>query len=159
MLPVLLDDLNGRMRDWGTKGKINPFKEVYDVRPILFPHQPLPDSNTYDIQLVFQMTVRIAACRELAEDKQAIQDIRKYFFDVEQSTTPVSVFLPWFPGPAKRVRTIATYGIYFLIKKYVTMRREAKIPSSDPIDFLIANGDPDEVIVSVSALNLLYGYS
>ena len=38
VLPVLLDDLNGRMLDWGTKGKINPFKEVYDVRFILFLH-------------------------------------------------------------------------------------------------------------------------
>ena len=41
VLPVLLDDLNDRMLDWGTKGKINPFKEVYDVRSILFMHQPL----------------------------------------------------------------------------------------------------------------------
>jgi len=40
-LPVLLDDLNDRMLDWGTKRKINPFKEVYDVRSILFMHQPL----------------------------------------------------------------------------------------------------------------------
>jgi hypothetical protein len=41
VLPVLLDDLNDRMLDWGTKGKINPFKEVYDVCSILFPHPPL----------------------------------------------------------------------------------------------------------------------
>ena len=31
VLPVLLDDLNDRMLDWGGKGKINPFEEVYDV--------------------------------------------------------------------------------------------------------------------------------
>jgi hypothetical protein len=41
VLPVLLDDLNDRMLDWGSKGKINPFKEVYDVRSILFPYQPV----------------------------------------------------------------------------------------------------------------------
>ena len=40
-LPVLLDDLNDRMLDWGTKGKISPFNEVYDVCSILFPYPPL----------------------------------------------------------------------------------------------------------------------
>ena len=41
VLPVLLDDLNDRMLDWGTKGKISPFNEVYDVCSILFPYPPL----------------------------------------------------------------------------------------------------------------------
>jgi hypothetical protein len=41
VLPVLLDDLNDRMLGWGTKGKINPFKEVYDVCSILFTYPPL----------------------------------------------------------------------------------------------------------------------
>lgn len=30
-LPVLLGDVDHRMSEWGTEGKINPFKEVYDV--------------------------------------------------------------------------------------------------------------------------------
>jgi hypothetical protein len=116
-----------------------------------------PDKRAHNFQLVFQMTVRMATCRELAEDKQAVQDVRKHYFDMEQSSTPVSVLLPWFPGPAKKLKTKATRELYLLIKKYVTMRRETKIPSSDPIDLLIANGDSDEVIISVSALNLFYG--
>ena len=103
------------------------------------------------------MTVRMATCRELAEDKQAVQDMRKHYFDMEQGVTPVSVLLPWFPGPAKKLKTKATRELYFLIKKYVTMRRETKIPSSESIDFLIANGDSDEAITSVSELNLFYG--
>ena len=117
-----------------------------------------PDSNTYNVQLVFQMTVRMATCRELAEDKQAVQDVRKYYFDLEQSSTPVSVLLPWFPSPARVVKTKATFQLYFLIKKCITMRREAKIPSSDPIDLLIANGDSDEVIIGVSALDVFYHF-
>ncbi|KIM37022.1 hypothetical protein M413DRAFT_448749 [Hebeloma cylindrosporum] len=127
VLPVLLDDLHSRMLDWGTKGKINPFKEVYD--------------------LVFQMTVRMATCRELAEDKQAIQDLRKHYFDMEQSRTPVSALLPWFPGPAKKLKAKASLDLYILVMKYVTMRRKAGAASSDPIDILITNGDSDEVII------------
>ena len=116
-----------------------------------------PDRRPHNVQLVFQMTIRIATCRELAEDKQAVQDVIKHYFDMEQSKTPVSVLLPWFPGPAKKAKTKATGDLYLLIKKYVTMRRETKTPSSDPIDLLIANEDSDEVIISVSALNLFCG--
>ena len=157
MLPVLLDDLNDRMLDWGTKGKINPFKEVYDVRSILFIINLCPHKRAHNDQLVFQMTIRMATCRELAEDKQVVQDFRKHYFDMEQSRTPVSVLLPWFPGPAMKVKKKATRELHALIKKYVTMRRGTKNPSSDPIDLLIANGDSDEIIISVSAINLFYG--
>ena len=117
-----------------------------------------PDMCTHNVQLVFQMTVRMATCRELADDKEAIQNVRKQYFDMQQSSTPVSILLPWFPGPAKKLKKKATRELYFLIKKYVTMRRDTKISSLDPIDLLIANGDSAEVIVSVSALNLFYSY-
>ena len=31
VLPALLEDVNRRMKDWGNEGRVNPFKEVYDV--------------------------------------------------------------------------------------------------------------------------------
>lgn len=31
VLPLLLEDVNRKMKDWGTEGKMNPFNEVYDV--------------------------------------------------------------------------------------------------------------------------------
>ena len=31
VLPVLFEDVNNRMKEWGTEGKINPFSEIYDV--------------------------------------------------------------------------------------------------------------------------------
>ena len=36
VLPLLLEDVNRRMKDWGTEGKINPFNEVYDASLHLF---------------------------------------------------------------------------------------------------------------------------
>jgi hypothetical protein len=117
-----------------------------------------PDKCVHNDQLVFQMTVRMATCRELAENKQAIENVRRHYFDMERNNTPVSLLLPWFPSPAKVLRTKATLQLYFLIKKYVTMRRETKIPSSDPIDLLIANGDSNEVITTVSALDVFYNF-
>ena len=105
-------------------------------------------------KLVFQMTARMATCQELAADKQAIADLRRHYFDIEQNSTPVSILLPWFPSQARKARTKSTEELYLLIRKYVTMRREAKIPSSDPIDLLIAHGDSDDSITGVSSLNL-----
>jgi hypothetical protein len=31
VVPILLDDIHKRMKSWGTEGKINPFREIYDV--------------------------------------------------------------------------------------------------------------------------------
>jgi len=107
-------------------------------------------------KLVFQMTVRMATCQELAADKQTIADLRRHYFDIAQSSTPVSVLLPWFPSLARKTKTKSTRELYLLIKKYVTMRREAKIPSSDPIDLLIAQGDSDDDIIGVSSINLFH---
>ena len=39
VFPLLLEDANHRMKDWGTEGKINPFNEIYDVSlHLLIPH-------------------------------------------------------------------------------------------------------------------------
>jgi len=104
------------------------------------------------LQLVFQTTVRMAFCQEPARDKKAIEVVRLYL-SIEQNNTPASLILPWFPGPAKKAKKKATLDLYLLLRTYATMRREAKTPSTDPIDVLIASGDSDNVIIGVSALN------
>jgi hypothetical protein len=38
VFPVLLEDADRRMKDWGSEGKMNPFKEVYEVSLYLLPH-------------------------------------------------------------------------------------------------------------------------
>ncbi|KAF8156012.1 cytochrome P450 [Crassisporium funariophilum] len=127
VLPVLLEDVNRRMKGWGAEGKINPFKEVYD--------------------LVFQMTVRMATCRELSEDQEAIDRLTQHYWDLEKAATPVALLLPWFPGPAKKAKEKATMDLYLLISSYVDLRRKASTPSMDPIDILIQNGYNNETII------------
>ncbi|KAF9557039.1 cytochrome P450 [Agrocybe pediades] len=126
-LPVLLDDLNNRMKDWGTEGKINPFKEVYD--------------------LVFQMTVRMATCEELAKDKKAIDDLTQNYWTLEKSATPVSLLLPWLPSKAKKAKETSTIALYNMLNDFVQLRRKAEVPSKDPIDLFIAQGESDETII------------
>jgi len=97
--------------------------------------------------LVFQMTVRMASCAELATNYEDLKLMNKLYWQLEKSATPVGLLLPWFPSKARSNKREATQGLYNLILKYITLRRNAEVPSSDAFDYLIAEGEPDHEIV------------
>lgn len=96
------------------------------------------------------MTVRMGACRELADDKDAIERLTQHYWNIEKSATPTVLLLPWLPSPAKKTQEKATRELFTMLYNYVYLRRNAPTPSTDPIDILIAYGDSNEGIVSVS---------
>lgn len=130
VLPVLLDDINRKMKYWGKEGTIDPFQDVYG--------------------LAVQMTVRMATCEELAKNQEDIKHLMQHYQDIDESATPVNVLLPWFPSQARKAQGKATRALFTLLQKYVDLRRKAAVPSSDPIDTLMAHGDTDESIVGAS---------
>ena|SRR5437016_4157283 len=93
------------------------------------------------------MTVRLATCRELSEDQEAVARLAEHYWNLEKSATPVSVLLPWFPGPAKKAKVNATMGLHTLLGSYVQLRRDASTPTTDAIDFLIGQGLSDSSII------------
>lgn len=98
------------------------------------------------------MTVRMASCRELSENRAAVAQLAKHLLSIEKSASPVSVLLPWFPGSAKKAKHKATTALYTLLLSYVHLRRKAltsQLPSMDPIDLFISQGAPDDTIVEV----------
>lgn len=96
------------------------------------------------------MTVRITTCGELSEDKEAVGRLAKHYWDIEKSTTAVSALLPWFPSSARKAKTKATMALYTMLLSYVQdARQKASTLSIDPIDFFIAQGISDNVIVTV----------
>jgi hypothetical protein len=117
------------METWGTEGKINPFKDIYD--------------------LVIQMTVRIASCQELAADPRAVKRLGDLYWMLEKSATPVGLLLPWFPGTAKKSKRVATTGLYEMLSHHVDVRQKAEVSNSDAIDTLIADGADATIIVEV----------
>jgi len=135
-MQTLLTDVNGRMEDWGPDGKMNPFEDIYD--------------------LVFQMTVRMATCEELATDVEKVQKMSGLYWTLEKSATPVSLLLPWFPGTARKNKEEATRNLYNMLCHYVDLRRKAEVPNSDAIDILIADGEDNTTIISVGAILLLF---
>lgn len=95
------------------------------------------------------MTVRMASCRELSEDGEAIARLAKYISEIENTETPTTVLLPWFPGPSKRRKKKATQALYNLILSYIELRRKSSAPSNDPIDLFISLGLSDDSIIQV----------
>jgi sterol 14-demethylase len=95
------------------------------------------------------MTIRMASCRELSADKEAIDRLGQHFRDIEKNATPITVLFPWFPGSSKRAKRKATQALYDLLLSYVNLRRNASIPSSDPIDLFISQGLSDSIIIEV----------
>jgi sterol 14-demethylase len=132
--PTLFSDTILRMDAWGSEGKIDPFDDVY--------------------HLVFQMTVRMATCEELAGDPLMVQKMRQLYWKLQESATAVSLLLPWFPSAARRNKAQATKDLYNTLSHYVDIRRKAQVPSTDAIDVLIADGEDDGTIVEESIVLL-----
>ena len=124
------------MDGWGDSGKINPFNDVYSF--------------------IFQMTVRMATCRELAEDEVAVDRLFGLFWKLEKTATPVGLLLPWLPSKAIRDKKQATADMYNTVFGYIASRRSARESGSDAIDLLIAQGDDNVTIVEVSWSHVLF---
>lgn len=130
VLPTLFSDITKRMEGWGDTGKINPFDDVY--------------------KFVFQMTVRMATCKELAEDWAAIDRLFGLYWKLEKSATMVGLLLPWLPSKARRDKKQATADMYSMLSGYVDSRRSVQETGSDAIDLLIEKGDNNTDIIGVS---------
>ena len=96
------------------------------------------------------MTVRMASCRELSEDKEAISQLAKNYMEIEKNGTAITaVLFPWFPSFALRAKKKATTALYNLLLSYVELRRKSSVPNNDPIDLFISQGLSDDAIIGV----------
>ncbi|CAK5279453.1 unnamed protein product [Mycena citricolor] len=128
MLPELLKDTHQSMLRLGSRGRLNPFEDMYN--------------------LVFQMTVRMATCRELAEERSTVSRLLELFALHEKTSSPISLLFPWLPGRSKRTKEAATRELFDILARYVSLRRNAVEPSSDGIDLLMQAGYDDTTNIS-----------
>jgi hypothetical protein len=94
------------------------------------------------------MTVRMAACRDLAKNGADLKKIKELFLTLQTSATPASLLLPWFPSPARKRMKQATTEFFMMLCTYVETRRRVE-PTTDAIDVLIADGETTQNIVKV----------
>jgi hypothetical protein len=101
-------------------------------------------------KLIFQMTVRMATCRELATDMGDVTKFQRDFSLLEKSANPVTLLLPWLPTTAKKLERTSINNLRAMLRTYVEKRKKATIPNSDAIDFLLSRGLQVDRIIAVS---------
>jgi hypothetical protein len=98
------------------------------------------------------MTVRMASCRELASDQEAVSRLATLYMSLEKSASPTYLMFPWFPGKDKKAKESSTKGMYIMLYNYVDARRKAPVPTSDAIDVLIGLGFDNLKVIGVRYL-------
>lgn len=104
--------------------------------------------------MVFQLTIRAASCREIADDPAKVRRVAELYWDSEKASTPTSVLLPWIPSPARKRKVRATKELYTLLKSVVDDRKNNGKVEDDPMQALIDEGDGSNDIVQVSQFAL-----
>ena len=103
----------------------------------------------YLFQFGFIMTARMTTCHDLTKNEGDLKRIGELLATIQTSSTPASLLLPWFPGPARMSKKQATAEMYTILYTYVEIRRRAE-PTNDTIDILISSGETTEKIIEVS---------
>ncbi|KAG8998493.1 hypothetical protein FRB94_000591 [Tulasnella sp. JGI-2019a] len=120
-LENLISDVNSRFDELGTSGMMNPFYFIHEV--------------------VFHLTVGTVGCREIAEDPvlraKALDLVEIY----DSCNTASTMLFPQLPVPSKFRRLIAGIKFYQMMDGIVAERKRTGRTETDPLQFLMEQGD------------------
>ncbi|ELU35794.1 hypothetical protein AG1IA_10176 [Rhizoctonia solani AG-1 IA] len=92
--PELMSDIERNMKSWGDAGKFDPFEVMYST--------------------VFQLTIRAAGAREIAESVEKCKQLEELYWKVEKGNTAASLLLPWLPSAARKQKVDSTTEMWAL---------------------------------------------
>ncbi|ELU44132.1 cytochrome P450 [Rhizoctonia solani AG-1 IA] len=72
LTPELMSDIERNMKSWGDAGKFDPFEVMYST--------------------VFQLTIRAAGAREIADSVEKCKQLEELYWKVEKGSTPTALF-------------------------------------------------------------------
>lgn len=101
-------------------------------------------------KIVYQLTMRTVACREIAEDPALLERTLHLYEEVEKAATPTVVMFPSLPSPAKLKRMWSGAKLYMIFKNIVDQRRSSGIREDDALQFMMDSGDDIKSIITVS---------
>ncbi|KAG8985093.1 hypothetical protein FRB93_006102 [Tulasnella sp. JGI-2019a] len=136
-LENLMSDVNTRFDQLGTLGVMNPFHFIHEV--------------------VFHLTVSIVGCREIADDpvlRAKALDLVEAF---DASNTTCAMLFPRLPLLARIRRFIAGVKFYQIIDGIVADRKKTGRKETDPLQFLMEQGDTAVAITKFICKNLYAG--
>ncbi|KAF8604864.1 cytochrome P450 [Ceratobasidium sp. AG-I] len=127
LTPLFMSDLERNMLKWGDHGKFDPFEDVYSM--------------------VFQLTIRAAGCREIADSVEACQKMEKLYWQVEKGSSPTSMLLPWLPSKSRKLRVAATTEIFIWFDGIINARKSENRREEDALQILMDLGDSTAEII------------
>jgi hypothetical protein len=135
-LPQLMLDVQASLKQLAadTSGMTDPFQSIY--------------------RIVFQLTIRMVGCDDIAEDPELLEKTLGLYETIEKSATPTAIIFPWFPSPAIVKRTVAGGRLYMILKRIVEERKRTGRRRDDPLQYLIDQGDSMAKIIQVRLLSL-----
>ncbi|KAG8716757.1 hypothetical protein FRC08_008847 [Ceratobasidium sp. 394] len=125
--PQFMADIERNMIKWGDQGKFDPFEDMYSI--------------------VFQLTIRAAACREIADSVDSCKRLEKLYWACEKGTTPAAVLFPWLPSGPRKQRIAATTEIYTWFDSIIRARRAEGRREEDTMQALMDMGDSTAEII------------
>ena len=99
--------------------------------------------------IVYQLTMRIVGCDDIADDPVLLEKTLRLYQTVEQSATATAIMFPRFPSLAVIKRTIAGGRLYMIFNGIVAERKKTGRRRDDPLQYLIDQDDSIERIIEV----------
>ncbi|KAK2009263.1 cytochrome P450 6A1 [Colletotrichum eremochloae] len=116
-----MDALAARIGPSSEFGTSDPFEDMY--------------------RLVFQLTVRMVGCDEVAEDPALLQRMLHIFEGIDGAATATKVMFPWMPTVGHFRRVISGAKMYRILEGLIRERKARGVPGNDALQFLMDNGD------------------
>ncbi|KAK1573915.1 cytochrome P450 6A1 [Colletotrichum navitas] len=127
-LHILVSDARGTMDDLAARigpssefGTSDPFEDMY--------------------RLVFQLTVRMVGCDEVAEDPVLLLRMLRIFEGIDSAATATKIMFPWMPTVGQMRRVISGGRMYRILEGIIRERKARGVPGNDALQFLMDNGD------------------
>ncbi|KAH8102335.1 cytochrome P450 [Phellopilus nigrolimitatus] len=120
-LTLMFQDLDQITERWAGNGQFDPFNDIYNA--------------------VFQLTIRAASCREIADDPAAVKRVMQLYWDMENGVSAASRLLGWFPSTVRKRKQQATADLYLLLKGAIDKRKEEGRREDDSVQVLLDEGD------------------
>ncbi|CCO31796.1 Sterol 14-demethylase [Rhizoctonia solani AG-1 IB] len=121
LTPDLMSDIERNMKSWGETGKFDPFETMYST--------------------VFQLTIRAAGAREIADSVEKCKQLEELYWKVEKGSTAASLLFPWFPSKARKQKNAATGEIYHIFDQIIKDRQQEGRREEDALQIFIDQGD------------------
>ncbi|KAF8750515.1 Cytochrome P450 [Rhizoctonia solani] len=121
LTPELMSDIERNMKSWGDAGKFDPFEVMYST--------------------VFQLTIRAAGAREIADSVEKCKQLEELYWKVEKGSTAASLLLPWLPSAARKQKVDSTTEIYTIFDQIIKDRQREGRREEDALQTFIDQGD------------------